>query len=116
MFNTICLLLLLPVAGPQVVEDLTVLDGGSSSGQRRIDWSDPGLMLVHHLNGLTRACLAEREEVIGKLKSAEDWEKRQAEVRQTLGQILALRCERQLAGGWGVNGLRPARFVGQHRA
>lgn len=29
-------------------------------------------MLVHHLNGLTRDCLAEREEVIGRLKNAED--------------------------------------------
>lgn len=72
MINAICLLLLLPVAGPQVVEELTVLDGGSTSAPSWIDWSDPGLMLVHHLNDLTRACLAEREEVIGKLKSAED--------------------------------------------
>lgn len=88
MINIFCLLLLLPVAGPQAVENLTVLDGGSPSAVRWIDWSDPGLMLVHHLNDLTRACLASRKDEIGKLKSAEDWEKRQAEVRQTLDQTL----------------------------
>ena len=88
MLNTICLLLLLPVAGPQIVENLTVLDGGGTSAQRWIDWSDPGLMLVHHLNDLTRACLATRQDKISKLKSAEDWKTRQAVVRQTLDQIL----------------------------
>ncbi len=88
MINTICLLLLLSAVGSPVVEDLTVLDGGSPNAPRWIDWSDPGLMLVHHLNDLTRACLATREDEIGKLKSAEDWEKRQAKVRRTLDQIL----------------------------
>ena len=88
MINTICLLLLLPVVGPQAVEDLTVLDGGSPSARRWIDWSDSGLMLVHHLNDLTRACLTAREDEIVTLHSAEAWEKRQAAVRQTLDQIL----------------------------
>ncbi|MEZ6077781.1 MAG: hypothetical protein R3C56_19550 [Pirellulaceae bacterium] len=49
MINTICLLLLLPVVGPQAIEDLTVLDGGAPAARRWID--DPGPMLVHP-NGL----------------------------------------------------------------
>ena len=88
MINTICLLLLLSVVGSQAVEDLNVLDGESPSAPRWIDWSDPGLMLVHHLNDLTRTCLASREDEIGKLKSAEAWKERQAEVQRTLDQIL----------------------------
>ncbi|QDV26772.1 alpha/beta hydrolase [Aureliella helgolandensis] len=88
MFNTIFLLLLQTIVAPQAAEDLTVLGGGNSNAPRWIDWSDPGLMLVHHLNELTRACLASREDAIEKLDSAEAWEKRQADVRQTLDQIL----------------------------
>ncbi|PAY19406.1 xylan esterase [Rhodopirellula sp. SM50] len=88
MFNTTSLLLLLSVVGAQSREDLTVLDGGPAGTARWIDWSDPGLMLVHHLNDLTRDCLATREEEIGELKTPEAWEKRQAKVRQTLDQIL----------------------------
>ncbi len=88
MINTLCSLLLLSVLGAQPVEDLTVLDGGSQNAPRWIDWNDPGLMMVHHLNDLTRACLATREAEIGNLKSAEAWEKRQAKVRRTLDQIL----------------------------
>ncbi len=88
MINNLCLLLLLSVVGCQPVEDLSVLDGGNFRGPSWIDWNDPGLMLVHHLNDLTRDCLASREAEIGNLKSADAWEKRQAKVRQTLDQIL----------------------------
>ncbi|WP_442512056.1 alpha/beta hydrolase family protein [Novipirellula sp. SH528] len=88
MINNLCFLLLLSVVGSQPVEDLSVLDAGNSSNPSWIDWNDPGLMLVHHLNDLTRACLTSREAEIGNLKSAEAWEKRQAKVRQTLDQIL----------------------------
>lgn len=86
--QTLCFLLLLPVAAPQPVEDLRVLDDGTSSSPRWIDWSDPGLMLVHHLNALTRACLESREAEIATLKSVEDWKGRQKKVRKTLDQIL----------------------------
>lgn len=88
MINTICLLLLLPLAAPQVVENLNVLDGDGPRANRWIDWSDPGMMLVHHLNGLTRSCLKSRVDELGKLESAQAWVKRQEEVRQTLDQIL----------------------------
>lgn len=88
MINSLCFLLLLPLAGPLALEDLTVLDRGNASSPRWIDWSDPGLMLVHHLNDLTRACLASREDEIGKLKGSEDWRERQETVRQTLDEIL----------------------------
>jgi len=88
MINTFLMLLLLPAVQTQVVENLTVLDKGSSSGPHWIDWNDPGLMLVHHLNDLTRACLHSRQVEISKLDSAEAWKNRQAKVRRTLDQIL----------------------------
>lgn len=88
MHKTICFLLLLTVAAPLSAENLTVLDSGKSSGDTWIDWNDPGLMLVRHLNEQTRACIETREAEIGTLKSAEAWEKRQATVRQNLEQIL----------------------------
>ncbi|EMB18550.1 hypothetical protein RE6C_00723 [Rhodopirellula europaea 6C] len=88
MIQTFCILLTLNVVGPPVVEDLNVLDGGNPNGPTWIDWSDPGLMLVHHLNGLTRECLASREDEVSKLKTAEEWKARQIKVRQTLDQIL----------------------------
>ncbi|WP_037200220.1 alpha/beta hydrolase family protein [Rhodopirellula baltica] len=88
MINTLLLLLTFNVVGPPVVEDLNVLDGGNPNGPTWIDWNDPGLMLVQHLNGLTRECLAAREDEVSSLKTAEDWKTRQTKVRQTLDQIL----------------------------
>jgi cephalosporin-C deacetylase-like acetyl esterase len=88
MINTLLFLLTFNVVGPPVVEDLNVLDGGNPNGPTWIDWNDPGLMLVQHLNGLTRECLAAREDEVSSLKTAEDWKARQTKVRQTLDQVL----------------------------
>ncbi|WDQ16327.1 alpha/beta hydrolase family protein [Rhodopirellula sp. P2] len=88
MINTLLFLLTFNVVGPPVVEDLNVLDGGNPNAPSWIDWNDPGLMLAHHLNGLTRECLAAREDEVSALKTAEDWKARQTKVRQTLDQIL----------------------------
>jgi cephalosporin-C deacetylase-like acetyl esterase len=83
------LLLLLPVALPaQEKEILTVLDGGSHSGERWIDWTDGEMMLVHHLNACTRACLAQRETEIAGLRTGEDWQRRQTQVKRILDEIL----------------------------
>ncbi|QEF98307.1 Abhydrolase family protein [Stieleria maiorica] len=88
MIKTIWLVLLFPVAASQAAENLTVLGGRTDNTAQWIDWSDPGLMLVHHLNGLTRDCLAAREAEIADLETSEDWQQRQAKVRRTLDEIL----------------------------
>ncbi|WP_068130096.1 alpha/beta hydrolase family protein [Roseimaritima ulvae] len=82
------MILLLPVAATSAAENLTVLGGGSDGGPQWIDWSDPGLMLVHHLNDLTRQCLTAREAEIAELQTAQDWQQRQAKVRRRLDEIL----------------------------
>ncbi len=77
---------LLPVLGapPQVFsqdEDLTVL-------QRWVEWSDASHRLQLHWNGLAFEHLARRQEALRALETAEDWQGRQREIRETLHRIV----------------------------
>ena len=89
MRYAIYLLLALPAAAPaQEEEILTVLHAKTQNDERWIDWSDPGMMLVHHLNDVTRDCLARREAEIATLRTAADWRGRQARVKRILDEIV----------------------------
>jgi dienelactone hydrolase len=62
-------------------EDLNVLS-------RWIEWSDGENMLIHHLNKQAFGYLDIREQEIAKLKTKEDWLKRQEKVREILNKIV----------------------------
>lgn len=51
-------------------------------------WNNPGSFLIHHLNKQAFDLLAERDLEIDKIKTPEDWKKRQEFVKKTLLRIV----------------------------
>ena len=62
-------------------ENLNVLN-------RWIEWSDGENMLIHHLNKQAFSYIDIREQEIAKLKTKEDWLKRQEKVKEILNKIV----------------------------
>ena len=55
--------------------------------QRWVDWSDPGHMLIRHLNDVAFRQLDDRDRGIATLHSANDWRLRQQKVKRILDSI-----------------------------
>jgi len=75
------LVAIMPSPLAQSMDDLRVLP-------RWIEWSDATNSLQHHLNAMAFELLGKRRAQIGKLKTADDWRTRQAEVRSILNRIV----------------------------
>lgn len=77
------LLFLSPTTG-QSEEILTVLHepGTLQTYDTWMNWSGGPLMLIHHLNDLSIEYIELREAEIARLRTAEEWRKRQARVRE----------------------------------
>lgn len=68
----------------QTEEVLTILHepGTEQNYHTWLNWSGAPLMLVHHLNSLSIACIDQREAEIAQLRTSRDWRGRQAQVRE----------------------------------
>jgi dienelactone hydrolase len=72
-----------PVNG-QDEEILNILheQGNMRNYRSWLAWSDGPLMLIHHLNSQSIACIDRREAAVARLQTAQDWRRRQQQVRE----------------------------------